>query len=251
MTTRRALLRLAGLTAVAGAAYGGAALLRWISEPGLVFEPVAGMPGFRRIADGPVSGGAIALLGIDAQITPQTDDLMIRDGALCAALFGPAPDPARIQIAYFTDYRCMYCRKTSPMLAKMASGGDAQLTWHELPLLGQISSIAARAAVAARAQGAYDTFHHRLMGTPVVPTPAYLGQLADEASIDPEKLLLDMTAPETERQLRISAALARRFGFIGTPALVVGRTAVLGGVDRRLVERLIAAERNAQQPGIC
>ena len=251
MTTRRALLRLAGFSAIVGAAYGGTALLRQLTAPGLVFEPVAGLPGFRRIADGPISGGVTAFVGIDDGTQKQSDTLTIRDGALCAALFGAARDPSRVQIAYFTDYRCLYCRKVSPMLAAMAAEGNVQVTWHDLPLLGQISTIAARAAVAARAQDAYAAFHDRLMGTPVVPTAPYLRQLAEEIGINPEQLLQDMKSRRTERQLQRTAALARQFGFIGTPALVVGHTAVLGGMDRQLVDRLIEAERDTDIPAAC
>ncbi|WP_299845466.1 DsbA family protein [uncultured Roseovarius sp.] len=254
-TTRRSLLRLAGFGAVVAAAYGGTALLRRLTEPGLQFEPVAGVPGFRRIAGGPISGGATAFVGIGSSSDEGSTAQTISDGALCGALFDPGDDqprdPAHVQIAYFTDYRCFYCRQVSPMLAQMAQGGGVQVTWHDLPLLGQISSVAARAAVAARAQGAYDAFHERLMGTPVVPTPPYLRQLSEEVGIDPARLLRDMTARKTERQLQRTAALARRFGFIGTPALVVGRTAVLGGVDRRMVERLVRAERAMTDPGPC
>lgn len=250
-TTRRTMMRLAGVAALVGAAYGGTALLRRLTEPGLVFAPVAGVPGFRRIAGGPISGGVTAFVGIGGGAGAQGGAQTISDSALCGALFGGGRDPARVQIAYFTDYRCLYCRQVSPMLAQMADEGVVQVTWHDLPLLGQISTIAARAAVAAGAQGAYDIFHERLMGTPVVPTPPYLRQLADEAGIDAGRLLRDMTADKTERQLRITAALARRFGFIGTPALVVGRTAVLGGVDRRLVDRLVAAERDMTDAGPC
>ena len=109
----------------------------------------------------------------------------------------------------------------------------------------------ARAAVAARWQGAYAEFHSRLMGTPVLPSPASLRDLARDAGIDGDMLLRDMTSARTERQLATTAALANRFGFVGTPALVVGRTAVLGGIDRRLVDRLVQAERDAGQPGPC
>ena len=170
---------------------------------------------------------------------------------LCRALFGPAPDPNRVQIAYFTDYRCFYCRTVSPMLADMERDGTVQVTWHDLPLLGQISTIAAQAAVAAREQGAYHAFHARLMGTPAIPTPPYLREISADAGIDGTRLLRDMRSPTTQKQLQTTAAIAHRFGFIGTPALVVGRTAILGAVDRRMIDRLVDAERRETSPGAC
>lgn len=249
--TRRALLRLGGFAAVVGAAYGGTALLRRLTEPALEFSAIPNLPGFRWIEGGPISGGASALIGIGGADRETGPSAHLENSAICPALFGPAPDPTRVQIAYFTDYRCFYCRRVSPMLAELERGGRVQITWHELPLLGQISGIAARAALAAREQGAYDLFHKRLMGAQAVPNPPYLRQLAQEAGIDGARLLRDMNGKPVRRQLALSSAVAERFGFFGTPAMVIGRTAVMGGIDQRLMDRLIATERDAPHPPAC
>ncbi len=249
-TTRRRLMRLAGFAALAGVAYGGTGLLRRLSEPALEFEPVKGVPGFRWIEGGPISGGATVLVGIGAGEEQPEPDARISDRALCGALFGSNPDPSRVQIAYFTDYRCFYCRSVSAMLADLEKSDGVQITWHDLPLLGQVSTIAARAAVAAGEQGAYDVFHTRLMGTPAVPTPPYLREISAEAGINAARLLRDMQSEKVTRHLRKTAAVARRFGFIGTPAMVIGRTAVMGDIDRRMVDRIIAEERKSS-PATC
>ena len=250
---RRRLMRLAGIGALVAAAYGGTGLLRRLTEPALEFTPISGLPGFRWMDGGPISGGATALVGIGntGRSSEAAPDTRLANFAICSALFGPAPDPSRIQVAYFTDYRCFYCRTVSPMLAEMDVAGDIQVTWHELPLLGQISTIAARAALAAREQGAYDIFHKRLMGSQAVPNPPFLRELAMDAGIDGTRLLRDMNGETVLSQIALSSALATRFGFIGTPALVVGRTAVMGAIDRRMVERLVDAERAATQPAVC
>lgn len=245
MLNRRAILRLAAGAAVIAAAYGAAAGLRRLMEPDLAFEPIAGLPGFRRMAGGPVSAGALLLAGLD---DPATDPLP--PGSLCAQLFA-SQRPDLPQIAYFSDSRCIHCRVLSPLLHALETEDVAAITWHDLPLLGQASVLAARAALAARAQGAYDIFHRRLMGSPVLPTKHHLETLAQEAGIDPDRLVQDMESPAVTQQLATTAALARRFGFIGTPALVVGRTAVLGRVDRRLLLRLLAAEDAASGPAPC
>jgi len=245
MLTRRAALRLATGAAVIAAAYGSAAGLRRLLEPDLKFEPIAALPGFRRVAGGPASAGDLVFAGLDG-----AQQIALPREALCTQLFSTArPDVP--QIAYFGDSRCVYCRVVSPLLQRLDREQAAEITWHELPLLGQASVIAARAALAARAQGAYDFFHHSMMGSPILPTPHYLSNLSQKAGIDPKRLLQDMKTSAVTQELATTAALARRFGFIGTPALVVGRTAVLGRVDRRLLTRLIAAERAAPDPAPC
>lgn len=245
MLSRRASLRLVTGAAVIAAAYGTAAGLRRLMEPALTFEPIDGLPGFRRMAGGPVSTGALVFAGLG---DPDAD--AIPPDSLCTHLFAPSR-PDLPQIAYFSDSRCIHCRVLSPLLHALETEQVAGITWHELPLLGQASILAARAALAARAQGAYDIFHRRLMGSPILPTPHHLEVLAREAGIDPNRLFQDMQNPTVTQQLATTAALARRFGFIGTPALVVGRTAVLGRVDRRLLLRLIAAEDAAPEPAPC
>lgn len=245
MLSRRASLRLVTGAAVIAAAYGAAAGLRRLMEPDLTFEPIAGLPGFRHMAGGPVSAGTLLFAGLE---DPEADALS--PGSLCAALFA-SPRPDLPQIAYFSDSRCIHCRVLSPLLHALETEGAAAITWHELPLLGQASRLSARAALAARAQGAYDLFHSRLMGSPVLLTPQHLAALAREAGIDPDRLVQDMDGPAVIHQLATTAALARRFGFIGTPALVVGRTAVLGRVERRLLIRLLAAEAAEPGPAPC
>ena len=139
----------------------------------------------------------------------------------------------------------------SPLLARLAQQPGLHVTWHEWPILGQPSRRAARAALAARAQGAYATFHHALMGGLALPTDAYLATLAQQAGIDPKRLLADMTGPAVERQLTRTAALARRFGFIGTPGLVIGRTVVTGRMDERRLTALIHDARTDPSPSPC
>jgi protein-disulfide isomerase len=231
---------------VVGAAYGGTALLRRLSAPELVFEPIPGLPGFRRVAGGAVSTGAAPFLGLDGSSAPQTE---LPD--ICSALFSADRTAGDVPIAYFSDPRCVNCRTVSPIVADLGQEPGIHVTWHEWPILGQMSQRAARAALAARAQGAYAVFHDRLMGATLLPTDSYLTRLAQEAGIDPDRLLDDMTGPAVDRQLAQTAALARRLGFAGTPALVIGRTAVMGRMDRRELTRLIDAERGGMARSPC
>jgi protein-disulfide isomerase len=125
------------------------------------------------------------------------------------------------------------------------------VAWHEWPLLGEGSRLAARAALAARRQGAYAAAHDRLMGAPALPSEAGLPGLARELGLDPGRLLADMDGPGVARDLAVSDAQARLFAAIGTPLLVVGRTAVEGAVSEARLARLIELERNEGPPPGC
>lgn len=233
-TNRRTLIGAAGLGLAVWAAN------RWLNRvPQPDFEPVPGLPGFRRMRAGPVTGGALdPFLGLDA---PRKPAPRIPDEAVCRALFRETRADA-VPVAFFTDYNCPYCRRLSGELQTRAAEGRITITWHELPLLGERSETAARAALAAGRQGAYAAFHARLMRSRALPEPPYLRALAEGAGLDPARLVADMEADIVDARLRTARGLASRFGFYATPALVVGRTAVLGNVRPARLDALIAGE---------
>lgn len=243
MPSRRAALLMAG-SGVAATAFGLPRLAAYF-EPALSFKALPGNDGFRQLSGGSVSKGNPALVGIDQP------DLKPAETYVCAHLFtGPRPS-GHVPVAYFSDARCVYCRVLSPLLNDLETREPIAITWHELPLLGPASRRAAQAALAARRQGAYAIFHDRLMGTPFMPNTAYIRKIALDAGVDVEQLLRDMQGADVADTIARTAGLARRFGFYGTPALVVGRTAVLGSIDERKLRRLIEIEANMTDPGPC
>ena len=232
----------------------GPAAWRALREPALAFEPHPAVPGFRRIAAGGASRPAArfdGLIGLAEPPNPAADaarEAVLRDP--CAALFGGSVPSGAVPVASFSDYNCPYCRATTERLAAIEarSGGAVRVRWHELPLLGEGSEAAARAALAADLQGAYPAMHARLMRARLVPTPAYLEEVARALDLDAGRLLADMASPAIEARLARSAASADAFRLAGTPAMVVGRTVAVGALDERTLERLIERER-ADGPG--
>ncbi len=239
---RRLLIGMGGLAAL----YAASRALPRLWPQSFDFTPVPGVAGFRRIQGGQVSGGFDPFAGIGSAPDPALDTLTeaLRRDPRPALFDGTAPRPGLVPIASFSDYYCPYCRIQTQELARLERepGGTVQVFWHELPLLGEASQLAARAALAAKRQGAYPAFHQAMMRTRFQATPDYLTALAGRIGIDGPRLIADMDSPEITAALRNSAALARIFGFYGTPAMVVGRTAVQGRLAPDLLRRLIAAE---------
>ena len=64
-------------------------------------------------------------------------------------------------------------------------------------------------------------------------------------------LILDMESAEVVRELENSSALARVFAFVGTPALVIGRTVVQGQISDRMVREIIDLEREERWDAAC
>ncbi len=250
MATRRGVL-----TAGAGAA---ALVAGFQLAPGLVsrlrgprYSDYAPVDGFRRIdaGDGLSRGGARdALAGIDPGpgIPPAAMAAVRAD--LCGALFYAGAGAGEVPAAYFTDHYCPYCRTLSDLLARLAPREGLRISHHFTPLFGRASELAARAALAARGQDAFGALNAALMGTALSVTPRALDRIAGQAGLDPDRLARDMAAPPVARALERARALARIFGFPGTPALVVNRTVILGRVDAPTLAAVIADERGAPRP---
>lgn len=246
---------LLGAVAAAGAlAWIGAPQLNRLRPRALDFTPIDDPPGFRRLRGGATSGAADPLAGLSAPVAPGpvVPESVLR-ADLCTALFGPGMPPGVTPIASFSDYACPYCRVLTRRLAAIEaeSGGAVRVAWREWPLLGPASEIAARAALAAGRQGAYAAFHAALMRGGFVVTPALLDTIAARTGIDAARMRADMASAEVAHDIAESRGLARLFGFPGTPALVVGRTVVVGEIADATLTALIAREREDGPPPAC
>ncbi len=80
-------------------------------------------------------------------------------------------------------------------------------------------------------------------GRSLPPGPAALRRLAGQFDLDEDRFLSDMESEAVTGQLDRSAAIAAVFGFIGTPSLVIGRTAVMGDVSKQSLLDLIGIEQ--------
>jgi protein-disulfide isomerase len=207
------------------------------------FAAIPGLPGFRRLDGGAVSAPARdPFAGLRAPGDPPAPEAL-PPGALCAALFGPAPVPqGTVPVASFSDYYCPYCRDLTARLAARNDPG-LRIVWHELPLLGDASAAAARAALAADRQGAYAALQARLFRARFQPTDAYLAEIGRSLGLDVPRLLADARGEEVARRLSASARAAATLGIGGTPALVVGRTLVTGAISDDRLDALIDRER--------
>jgi protein-disulfide isomerase len=175
---------------------------------------------------------------------------------VCDALFRDSNSPAvgnrdsQIQIVAFLDYRCPYCKKLTNIISKMQAD-NVRIIYKEWPILGDSSVLAARAGLAADKQGKYLAFHTRLMNSRLIPTAAYIEEIAVDLGMNQSQLRVDMDSQITTLAIQRTSALASTLSLIGTPALVVGRTIVQGEITRRQLDRLIENERQLQSPKVC
>jgi protein-disulfide isomerase len=145
-----------------------------------------------------------------------------------------------VTVVEFFDYRCGYCKKMAPSIAKYVNGSKIRLVYKEFPILGPDSTVAAKAALAARKQGDYLKFHQDLMGLQGTITMAAIEKLASAHNLDVAKLKVDMEDPDIKSQLSINEKLAAAIGVSATPSFVIGNELITGAMDDQEFQSKIA-----------
>lgn len=229
---RRNLLVLGGLAGIAGA------WQVWGVRPELPkFAPIRTAPGWSFAMSGQISGGLDPmLLGLDQ---PHFEPFSA--AALDTAVFRDMQRPGHVPLAFFSDPFCPFCK---PLFARIVQRSEAlrppiTIAWHELPLLRPASHVIARAIEAARLQGGYIAFQEDLIQSGPRPAQAALRQIAERAGLDGQKLTQDMMSPQVAQSLATTARAAAQLGLIATPALIIGRKALLGAPPSDVLEALI------------
>jgi len=205
----------------------------------------------RRQALGLLGAGA-AMLGLApglarAQASDEkvlTEALVLRDPEI--PVVGNASGDITI-VEYF-DYQCPYCRKVEPELRQVVKDdGKVRLVLKDWPILGPVSVVAARMALASKYQDRFLQAHEALIGVNSRLTEPRIRELLAGAGIDVDRLTRDLAT----NAKAIDAILARNndqataFGFNGTPSFIVGKFRVPGVLTMAQFDQAIADARKA------
>ncbi len=154
------------------------------------------------------------------------------------------PAEAELTVYEFSDYNCGYCKRLFPDLqAILAEDSDLRLVIKEFPILAESSVDAARAGIAAQAQGKFAAFHTALMGWRGRVDDTAVRTAAEAAGLDMAAFSRDMAAPQTDMILNRTRQAATALELRGTPALVIGNTVIPGAVSRDDILDLIKQAR--------
>jgi protein-disulfide isomerase len=210
----------------------------------------ARQPRTRREALGMFGAGALMLglapgpaLGQDDEMV-LTEALVLRDPDI-PVTGNPNGD---ITIVEYFDYNCPYCRKIAPELSQVVQDdGKVRLVLKDWPILGPVSVVASRMALACKYQDKYVQAHDALIGVASKLTEPRIRELLAGAGIDVDRAARDLAA----NAKAIDAIIARNgdqagaFGFKGTPSFIVGKFRVPGVLTMAQFEQVIADARKA------
>jgi protein-disulfide isomerase len=154
--------------------------------------------------------------------------------------FVTGPANAKTSVVEFFDYNCPYCRASVPALKSFyATHKNARFAFIEFPIKGNDSTLAARAAMAARKQpDKYLAFHFMLMNEANIVDQNLLFDDAKKAGLDVARLQADMNDPKIDMSLTAAHALADAAGVTGTPVFIVNGKIREGAIDSDLLSKM-------------
>lgn len=155
---------------------------------------------------------------------------------------------AKVTIREFADLRCPVCKQFADTQYKelfdsVIRPGKAKLQFDNWAILGEESTLAAKAALAAGEQNKgflfADIFYHNQKNEAIpYVDDAFLTSIARAAGLDIAKWNKDRQNPKYDEQLAKIAEEATNSGFSGTPSFIV--------VDSKGNETPIPSGANAQ-----
>jgi protein-disulfide isomerase len=137
-----------------------------------------------------------------------------------------------VSVVEFFDYNCGYCRRALPDVVKLVDNEKkVRLVLKELPIFGEDSEAASKAALAAHKQGKYFEMHQKLFTEPGKADKEKALRIAGELGLDVAQLEKDMADPDIQKSLDQAKDLAQKLGLQGTPLFLIGDHVIPGAPD--------------------
>lgn len=179
----------------------------------------------------------------DADLVAGNKALILDDGFSYAA----GPENADLTLVEFIDYQCGYCKRAHPdVKAILAADPSIRYVIKELPILGQGSMAAGRAALAVLAgegPDKYAAFSDALMSHQGQLSPALITAMASDLGINTDEMAKRAQSDEITDQLNATRQLAQTLQLSGTPTFVVGDVILRGYLPREEFESLLQEQR--------
>jgi protein-disulfide isomerase len=145
-------------------------------------------------------------------------------------------------IVEFFDNQCPYCQANEPEIQKLLKDDSKiKLVLKEYPILGPISLVASKAALASVKQGKYAQFHEALLGHKGhYDKAALVDEIAKSVGLNIEQLHKDMDSPEIQAELDKNRELGTALDITGTPGFVIGDQIVSGASSVDELKKYVA-----------
>lgn len=176
---------------------------------------------------------------LDRPVDPGTDHVR-----------GPVDAP--LTLVEYGDFECPFCARTTGVATELRQrfGDELRYVFRHLPLVDvhPHAELAARAAVAAQAQGRFWEMHDLLFAHQHELEYEDVAGYAADLGLDVEEFLRDLDAEATAARVRADVASAEASGARGTPTFFVGGRRHTGPHDTETLSRALEASRGDRRP---
>jgi Na+/H+ antiporter NhaA len=191
---------------------------------------------FRLVNRLPIRSRMRALLGTAEVIT----DLVVPVDDARDHVRGP--EKALVTVVEYGDFECPYCGQAEPAVRELLRDhGDVRYVWRHLPLtdVHPHAQMAAEAAEAAAAQGAFWEMHDLMFGHQDALTMRDLLGYADSLGLDTSRFLSDLRGQAGAERVRQDTDSADLSGVSGTPTFFVNGQRHYGAYDIESLTRAV------------
>lgn len=145
--------------------------------------------------------------------------------------FGPAL--AKVTIVEWSDFQCPFCARAAPLVEQIrqAYPKDVRFAFRHLPLpMHADAPLAARAGVAAHAQGKFWQMHDWMYAHQRELDRASLEKAAASLGLDLSRFKAALDSPATEARVNADVQAASAVGVSATPTFFVNGREHVGGL---------------------
>jgi Na+/H+ antiporter NhaA len=155
------------------------------------------------------------------------------------------PDDASVTVVEYGDFQCPYCGRAEIAVREVRSDADVRFVWRHLPLsdVHPQAQLAAEAAEAAAAQGAFWAMHDVLLARQDQLRIADLLRYADELGLDRERFQGDLKRHMYAARIAQDVESADLSGVSGTPTFFINGQRHYGAYDAKTLTAAIKVAR--------
>jgi Na+/H+ antiporter NhaA/predicted DsbA family dithiol-disulfide isomerase len=185
-----------------------------------------------------IAGTVEELLDLSEDVDPQRDHIR-------------GPEAAPVTLVEYGDYECPYCGRAEPIIRELLDsfGDDVRYVWRHLPLsdVHPNAQMAAEAAEAAAAQGAFWEMNDLLLRHQDALSPDDLTRYAQDLGLDTERFWDDLRRRRYGDRVAEDVASADASGVAGTPSFFINGRRHQGAYD---IDTLTAAVSRARRAAL-
>ncbi len=197
----------------------------------LIFRATALLP--RRLRIRALVGTSETIVDLADPVEPERDHIR-------------GPEAAPVTLVEYGDFECPYCGMAEPAVRELLAGrGDVRYVWRHLPLsdVHPFAELAAEAAEAAAAQGAFWEMHDLLLDHQDALAPKDLIGYARQIGLDVDRFTDDLRRHAGAARVAEDVDGADLSGVSGTPTFFVNGRRHYGAYD---IDTLTAAVHAAR-----